>query len=347
MAQLYIAGGNALPGSGDPTTVVGQTGLNQEIVLYVADAYRDVQNAQEQWNFKRRRGFVTLPAGKRTLSIADIQAEIPDYESIQPDLMGAGYRYLLFSIAQGPYSITGDWSTFNAGLNAPPYFPVGENFFFGGGPVSGLYDGTVVSFDMDDTAQTINMTFDFANPDVLGSGLLYVGARIYVPGAGPYFNIKTLDGYAVPSGGISQNQCDYATYQDWRGNLDRGVISTGAPYLYTIQPNGTIEFNAVSTNTYTITIDYYTSVVNWVRAATTAIPNPDTQTPIFPSRYHEIVAWGAVMKWSAVRESSGKYGFAKNNYDRVMNDLCVNELPETQLCINQFYSPYSIGAYGW
>ena len=348
MAQLYTAGGNALPGSGDPTTVVGQTGLNQEFVLYVADAYRDVQNAQEQWNFKRRRGYLRLPAGSRVLSTSDIEAQIPDYETIQPDLIGGGYRFLLFNQATDPYVITGTYATFNPG-SGPPYWTVGSPILLDNGPVipTSLSDGTVISFVKDDIAMSITLSMSFSNSSVQGSPFFAVGQRIYDKSTLSYFTMLSLDGYTLTDDGDnSQHQVDYATYQDWRGNLDRGRIPTGAPYLYTIRPDGSLEFNATTNVPYTITIDYYTKVVNWTQVATAEIPDPNLQTPIFPSRYHEIIAWGAVMKWAAVRESPGKFGFAKNNYERVMNDLCVNELPETQLCLNQFYSPYSMGAYG-
>ena len=58
--QRYIAAGNDPPGSGYPTTTVAQTGLYLEIVGWVQDAYRDIQQEDSGWLFRQAEGVLLL-----------------------------------------------------------------------------------------------------------------------------------------------------------------------------------------------------------------------------------------------------------------------------------------------
>lgn len=245
-AQRYIAGGNNLPGTA-PTTVVGQEGLLYEIVLAVADAYKDVQNDQDYWSWMTQQAGLTVASGVSTLTEAQIIAQLPTYARLAPFTISNGYRYV------------------------------------------NVYTTSIGIGDM--------------------------------------------------------SPCQYIPYQPWRGLYDMGVKSTGKPVYFTIRPNGTLEFNCITGDAYTIATDYITTPVIWVQTDGGTPGSADAQTPSFNTRFHEIVAWRAVMYWSGVVESGGKYKFAENNYERFLGQMRENETPEMLFSLDQYYASQYPGVF--
>ena len=244
-AHRYIQGGDDLPGTA-PLTVVGQTGFLFELVKNVAFAYQSIQNEQSSWRFMQKQGSFALASGQRVLTNAQMIAQIPLFSTLQPDLFGAGQRFL----------------------------------------------------------------------------------QMYPDSAGPQ----------------SQTPVSYVDYQTWRGSIDQQPLTTGRPSLFTIRPDEAIEFNSTPTENYHFLLDYYREQDEWVQVASGAVPDPNLQVPIFPVRFHQIVAWRAVMLWAASIEVAGKYGFARDEYNRILNDMVNDQLPETVPYYGAFGSGYA-GAY--
>lgn len=241
-AHRYIGGGNELPGTA-PTTVVGQVQYLFEVVKSVADAYRAIQLSQNDWLWMQKRMTFQLLTGQRTRSVTQMRLQVPDYDSLAPDMIGEGYRYMIIS--------------------------------------------------------------------------------------------------ATSSGAAGQNPVSYVPYQTWRGLLDRNVIPTAQPFMYTVQPDGTIEFNSIADQDYTITTDYVRTIDTWTQTN----PGADDQTPIFPEQYHECIAWRAIMYWAGTVESPAKYSFAKSEYKRILGDMRSNNLPEMLLDEGKYYNSPNGGRY--
>lgn len=242
--QRYIGGGNELPGTA-PITVVGQVGGLYEIVKNVADAYRSIQNEQDQWRFMQKQGSFALASGGRVVTRAAMIVQVPDYDEIRADLYGAGYRFLqMYSVANGPSSNT---------------------------PVT------------------------------------------YVP------------------------------YQTWRGTVDQNTIPVGKSAMFTVRPDSSIEFNFTADQDYIFVCDYKRLIDTWVQTASGTVPDPNLQTPIFPQRFHEAVAWRAVMLWAASVEDAGKYQFARDEYRRIMEAMRADQLPEMLVYTEAFYGGYAFG----
>lgn len=247
-AQAQMGATNVKPWQG-PTTVVGQQDVMLEIVKNCAMAYKDIQNDQDYWSFMQQQGTFVLPNGTRVLTKAALEIQIPTYETLMPDLIGGGYRYLQI------------WRT------------------------------------------------------------------------------ATGVGGMVP--------CMYVPYQQWRGNIDSNVIPDGMPYMYTIRPDEAIEFNVTANEDFTFSCDYYQKVIEWVQVDVGPVL-ADDQTPIFPARFHEAVAWRGVMYWSGFVEGAGKYGFAQENYNRIMQDMRIACMPELLLSTREYYGGMNMGyGGGW
>lgn len=77
-----LAVGNEQTGT-KPIDVTIPTGPLAEICASVNDAYRDIQNEQEQWKFRTKQGTLNLtPNGTNTISLATIQGQITDYDRL-------------------------------------------------------------------------------------------------------------------------------------------------------------------------------------------------------------------------------------------------------------------------
>jgi len=94
-AHRYIGAGDDLPGTA-PTTTVAQTGFLYEITQWVNDAYSDIQQEQQYWNWKRSRTFsLALSNGVATYSRATIQVQLPTWDYIIPMVDRSGTPYVL------------------------------------------------------------------------------------------------------------------------------------------------------------------------------------------------------------------------------------------------------------
>jgi hypothetical protein len=246
-AHRYIQGGDDLPGTA-PDSVVGQEGYLFELVMSVAYAYESIQNSQDQWLFMQKRGTFNLSAGQRTLTNAEVVAQIPTYEELRPNVAGGGYRYCQF--------------------------------------------------------------------------------------------------YSTAVGVGNQTTCMYVPYQQFRGQLDNNTIPTGRSNLFTVQPDGTIEFNFIPDQPYSFDCDFMRSQDVWVQTDGMVPGSADAQTPIFPTRFHQAIAWRAILLWAGSIASAGKYGFANNEYERIMGDMLSSQLPELIPFTGAYYEGAGIGGGG-
>ncbi len=84
-----------------PESVVGQDGINDELVYFIQQAWLDIQNASRNWRFLWSEGQLTLASGVDTIN----PAANPDYESILlADSDGRG-RFITL-LVDGPDSET-------------------------------------------------------------------------------------------------------------------------------------------------------------------------------------------------------------------------------------------------
>jgi hypothetical protein len=82
-----------------PTTTLAQTGVEGEIVAWLDYAYQDVQNDQEEWRFRIKRGSFNTVASTRvyTPTVTDT-----DFDKLLPSMAQSGDRYILsYTTAEG------------------------------------------------------------------------------------------------------------------------------------------------------------------------------------------------------------------------------------------------------
>lgn len=85
-----------LPGTA-PTTTTGQTGVLNEIVKMVDDAYQTIQSAESWWGFRLLQGTFPITDGVRTYTRATIQGTLTTFDEFLV-MSGLGPDHLLIHL---------------------------------------------------------------------------------------------------------------------------------------------------------------------------------------------------------------------------------------------------------
>lgn len=115
----------------------------------------------------------------------------------------------------------------------------------------------------------------------------------------------------------NQSRCIYIPYEDWRGLWDIGNRGTGMPCRFTVQPNGSLEFDPTPDNVYTLTLDY--------RKAVDELATDDDE-PIFGAPYHDAIVWDALLLYCATRDDTDALEARATHHGGVMKRKMYREL---------------------
>lgn len=114
----------------------------------------------------------------------------------------------------------------------------------------------------------------------------------------------------------------YVPYQDWAYSyLQRGERGPGMPGNFTQLPDGTLQFDMVADRAYVLRLDY---------KRTTQTLVADSDTPIMPSKYHQlIVLWAIVHYYCLGRDGTNDLRTKSEiSLKREMRHLLNQQLPE-------------------
>jgi hypothetical protein len=333
-AQRRIGGGNALPGTA-PTSVVGQSGLNYEIVASVNDCYNTLLNEQDSWSFLERRTTMLLPAGMNTIRTR-----------FSITLTGSA---LAADFTVGTTAIV---TTAASGANGP-YGPIG-------------YDMTVMAVAADIPGNTTTIQVVFNSPEAVAAQptALPVGTTVAtltttaaVPVAGvtatvagfgttydtgdggtitdyqklvPFFigpGVRYVQLWRTSEGVNDKADCLYVPWQQYAGLLDRNPLPQGKPWQYTVRPDGIVEFASLANEPMGVSTNYQFIAPPLVT---------DTDVPVFPERFHRVLGWAAARDWAGVQGQMQKYGMFNKEYERMMNDLRSSCTPEVLMYLGLY-----------
>lgn len=126
----------------------------------------------------------------------------------------------------------------------------------------------------------------------------------------------------LTSSGIANEQYMYSIlWDDYRQMYLYGATRTaeGLPSYFSIQPDKGLNFYLVPNDIYTITGEYF------------KVPTElsgDTDEPIFPSQFHILIIWRALMFYAGFDAANEKYVMGKNEYTKVLMRLEIDQLPQ-------------------
>lgn len=100
--------------------------------------------------------------------------------------------------------------------------------------------------------------------------------------------------------------------------IGASTSTTGKPIEFAVKPDKSIQVWPVPDDEYTISGEYYK------RAQTMA---ENTGEPLFPSRFHMVIVWRALMMFAADQEATVLYAHAQKEYKRTLFALENDQLP--------------------
>lgn len=314
-----------LPFAG-PSTIVGATGQYLEFVNYIGQAYKALQLDQDNWRWRIKPMQLWLAAGQNFYTVAQIQAQVSDYEEIQhmhfidDTLYGLCASHLTLGAPAATTtvgavtSVDGTYVVTCANINTfAPFDQVT------------VTDGTNSIVGPVQSAVVLNNTLAFDT-----AAVTVTGTATSIAASSPV----TYTGAFTPPDVGSQTFCFFIEYQNWRGWKDRNVLPLGRPYYYTRCPDGSLQFNPVpdaANSPYIFFNDYRMSLD--VLATTSDSSTPAT----LPARYHEAICWKAIMYWAQVRRKPDTYTAAKLEYDRILNKMYSEQLPQVEPYLREMY----------
>lgn len=114
----------------------------------------------------------------------------------------------------------------------------------------------------------------------------------------------------------------YIPYQDWQQSyLQRGDRGSGMPALFTVLPDGRLEFDLTADDDYTLRFDY--------RRTAQALA-ADGDEPIVAARYHNAIVWWAINRYYCTTrsETGAFFNTSARELKREMQKLINEQTPE-------------------
>ena len=127
--------------------------------------------------------------------------------------------------------------------------------------------------------------------------------------------------YLTSSGINSEQYLQYLSWDDYKQIYLFGATRSapGQPSYCSVHPNKSLDFYLVPNDSYTINGEYF-SIPD--------IMTGNTDNPIFPSSFHLIIVWYALMSYGAFDAAEEKYTFGHSKYRRMKTQLEFDQLPK-------------------
>jgi len=109
-----------------------------------------------------------------------------------------------------------------------------------------------------------------------------------------------------------ENPMQYEPWKLFREVRDIGAVQSGRPTHFSIKPNNSIVFWPNPDAVYTCTGEYM------LKPATMTA---DTDEPIFPSQFHMLVVWRALLFQAALLEAPARYAHGQAEYKRLIKAM--------------------------
>ena len=93
--------------------------------------------------------------------------------------------------------------------------------------------------------------------------------------------------------------------------------ASGQPSIFSVKPNNSIDFYQVPNQEYNIDGEYFKQPDIMVE---------NTDTPVFPSQFHMIIVWRALMFYGAYDAADERYTHGQNEYKKILRKLEVDQL---------------------
>jgi len=128
--------------------------------------------------------------------------------------------------------------------------------------------------------------------------------------------------YLTASGASAEYWLTYISYESWRQVYQIASQTDSQPAHITVDPQNNIRFGPAPNDIYTLSGDY-------MRGA--HIMDADDQEPDMPVRFHDLIVYGAMIKWGYYAVAPELVERGSREYRRMMGDLRIDQLPQMRL----------------
>jgi len=113
---------------------------------------------------------------------------------------------------------------------------------------------------------------------------------------------------------------EYASWDDYRFVYLFGATrsASGRPTIFTTKPNKSLDFYPIPDDAYNVNGEYFKAP---------DIFTTNSSEPIFPSQFHLIIIWRALMFYGAYDAADERYVHGQNEYKKVLQKLKADQLP--------------------
>ena len=294
--HLELGIGQGSPGT-KPSAVTGQADKLLQIVTWVAQAWQEIQLAQEKgaWSWMLDTCTLETTAGTQAYNVAS-----------QRSLSVSG--------------ITRTGSTAEITFTTDHYLSTGDQITVAGA-VETAYNGTVTVTVSSTTTATYTVT---GSPTTPATGT--ITATKVVPRfdrVWPYsarYSEPYILGYDESVGVTNQQPIYYRPYTEFAGFNDRGDnLVSGRPSIYSVDNAGRLVLWPVPDTVYRLTIPYKKSVQEL--AANGDIPE-------CPEKYHMAIVYRAAMYYAGSTEANKVGPNFAALYRTMYRKMCMEQLPD-------------------
>ena len=126
---------------------------------------------------------------------------------------------------------------------------------------------------------------------------------------------KTSDGEST------EVELEFKRWLDFREDYGVGTVTASAPHTVTIMPNKNIRLYPTPDTAYKVQFDYYQAVDTL---------SGDTDTPILPAKFHDLIVYDAVTKYGKYEEAQLVVALNAADYESLRNDMLWSEVVEKE-----------------
>lgn len=129
--------------------------------------------------------------------------------------------------------------------------------------------------------------------------------------------------YKTATGVSDEGEIRFIDYNTWRSRYGRGAQSNNRPIEYSISPANEFLLGPIPDDVYTVNGEFFRTSQQF---------SADADTPLgLPERFHDIIAWRAVLLLAEHDEGVTQIATAASNYKNLLDSLERDTLPKPGL----------------
>ncbi len=138
------------------------------------------------------------------------------------------------------------------------------------------------------------------------------------------WKLDSMRVYLTSTGVTDEQRIDFVPWADFRDVYLYAAnrSNTGRPVKFTVKPDKSLMFWPTPDAIYTVVGEYW-------KLADVLADNSDE--PLFDEDFHMVIVWHAIRYYGAFEAAPEKFSFGMSEYERLMSQLCTDQLPQMSM----------------